>query len=108
VTWSAAQVCGATGASYRQLDYWVRSGYVPGVGNPGSGRSRRLDADQALRVALLTELAAAGVPARRLSDRGVRELTGHGRLTLGTVTITLDLAELARTVTQKLESTCPS
>lgn len=40
---SSVQVCQEVGISYRQLDHWVRAGYLHpqlGMPNPGSGTAR--------------------------------------------------------------------
>lgn len=42
-TLSSVEVCAATGVTYRQLDYWTRTGRVPvadGSPTPGSGSQR--------------------------------------------------------------------
>lgn len=56
----AGDVCRQTGVTYRQLDYWVRRGWITPsvyVGN-GSGRHRVFSADQVERVATMGALAA--------------------------------------------------
>jgi DNA-binding transcriptional MerR regulator len=52
----AAIVCSAAGVTYRQLDYWTRTGLVPGVGSPPQ-YSRR----QIVEAKLIKQLLNAGV-----------------------------------------------
>lgn len=40
---SSEQVCALTGITYRQLDYWVRKGRIPGINRAGSGSGRSRD-----------------------------------------------------------------
>ena len=52
----------AGGASYRQLDYWARKGYLQVTQDPGSGRAREWP-DEEIRVAsVMARLTAAGLP----------------------------------------------
>ena len=48
------------GISYRQLDYWVRCGYVPGVDAVGQGHTREFTACAERRIVLLGRLTRAG------------------------------------------------
>jgi hypothetical protein len=61
---SATEVCQRTGASYRQVDYWCRSGVIePWVGATGNG-SRRVFSEYQVRVVrLIADLAALGAQA---------------------------------------------
>lgn len=58
-TFSSVEVSKITGATYRQLDYWCRSGLIPGQAGvaPGSGARRRWTAADVQR-ARLVKLAA--------------------------------------------------
>lgn len=68
----SSQVCEITGVTYRQLDYWVRTGIVaPSIccGGQGSGTQRRWSAADVVRVAAVARLLAEGYTlqaARRL------------------------------------------
>lgn len=58
---STIEVSLALGVTYRQLDYWVRAGLIPGMSErgPGSGGRRQWTPDQvdaARRVAALSEV----------------------------------------------------
>lgn len=72
-------VLAATGATFRQLDYWARAGFVltEGDATPGSGRGRAWPSSEVPVIALMVELSAAGlvagtaaVVARGLVERG--------------------------------------
>lgn len=64
-TFSTLEVMAHAGVSFRQLDYLVRSGRVPGMVNPGSGKQRRFTLRQRDEVA---RIARARRLARRLED----------------------------------------
>ena len=57
-TYSTMEVARLTGASYRQLDYWARTGRIPGQ-DPGSvtgsGHQRRWTEEQVSRARALLE-----------------------------------------------------
>ena len=48
------------GISYRQLDHWIRRGYVPGVDAVGQGHTREFTACAERRIVLLGRLTRAG------------------------------------------------
>lgn len=51
---SSTEVTRLTGASYRQVDYWCRTGLIPGqLAGPGSGGRRRFTPEQVDRVRFL-------------------------------------------------------
>lgn len=58
-TYSTQEVSEATGASYRQLDYWDRKGLV-GPGSPGSGNQRRWSEDDLALCRVLAALTRLG------------------------------------------------
>lgn len=55
-------MCRLTRCTYRQLDYWVRTGIVtPAIANPrGSGNRRRWAPDQVRVVRMIADLCALG------------------------------------------------
>jgi DNA-binding transcriptional MerR regulator len=55
-------MCRLTRTTYRQLDYWVRTGIVtPSIANPrGSGNRRRWASEQVRVVRLVADLCALG------------------------------------------------
>ena len=75
MTWSTAEVAEKVGLTYRQLDYWVTKGLIPGMGKQGSGNPRRWTLDQ-LKAAgeLKTELDRAKAILKKL---GMRHLGRH-------------------------------
>ena len=73
---TSAEVCAAAGITYRQLDFWVRSGYVqcdrsgtPRRGGPqGSGCLRVWTGRQAAKVICLAGLVADGYKPDRAAE----------------------------------------
>lgn len=66
---SAAKVAGI---SYRQLDHWIRKGYIRG-GNPGSGNQREIAEDEMGVLRHMSTLVHCGfVPER--AARMAREI----------------------------------
>lgn len=49
----------ALGITYRQLDHWIRQGYIGG-GNPGSGHQRELSIEEFAELAAMAALVKAG------------------------------------------------
>lgn len=64
---TSPQVCRLTGVTYRELDYWVRTGTVAPtvVQAHGSGTQRRFSPSDVEAVAIVASLRAAGVPLVR-------------------------------------------
>lgn len=91
---SAMEVVTFAGCSYRQLDYWTRTGMItPEVGARGSGSRRMFTDRQAFAVRLVTDLAVMGAPysvrrgafrhALQLTDwTGLRFVDDEGRLSI--------------------------
>ncbi|WP_131104800.1 MerR family transcriptional regulator [Ornithinimicrobium sufpigmenti] len=80
--------CGAAGVTYRQLDYWARTGLVePSVRNPsGSGTQRLYSFRDILVLKIIKRLLDTGVSLQQirvavtaLRERGVQDLA---RITL--------------------------
>lgn len=61
---SSQQVMAEAGITYRQLDFWVRAGYVQGerLTSRGSGQPRRWTDDERDYVVTLARLVHAGIP----------------------------------------------
>lgn len=64
-TFTAMEVLALAGITYRQLDYWTRSGYLAGcatgsVATPGNGYPRAYTPDETVRVAQIACLVRAG------------------------------------------------
>lgn len=61
MTYSTTEVCRLTGATYRQLDYWARTGRIPGQPSGsviGSGNRRRWTQADVDEVRLWLEASA--------------------------------------------------
>jgi DNA-binding transcriptional MerR regulator len=74
---TAGQVVRVTGVSFRQLDHWTWSGFLPPSGGtrgdlPGTGHARRYSFEDLVRVRAVGELRRQGVPLqviRKALDR---------------------------------------
>lgn len=91
--WTVARVCEEAGITYRQLDYWLRCGYVRREGDrpakPGSGHSRNLTDDEVRQLIVMGALVTAGIRAdvagvcaRRLTDANEVALSPRVKLVL--------------------------
>lgn len=74
-SYSSPEVCKATRATYRQLDYWERTGLVtPSIREAsGSGSQRRYSEEDLERVLAIVKLLGAG-----FSLQAVRRFLGDG------------------------------
>jgi DNA-binding transcriptional MerR regulator len=65
--YSGPQVCRLVGITYRQLDYWARTGLLtPSLASArGSGSKRRYDYTDVLEVKVIKSLLDAGVSLQR-------------------------------------------
>jgi DNA-binding transcriptional MerR regulator len=74
---TAGQVVRLTGVSFRQLDHWTWSGFLPPSGGtrgdlPGTGHARRYSFEDLVRIRAVGELRRQGVPLqviRKALDR---------------------------------------
>lgn len=75
--------------SYRQLDYWCRTGLLQPLeaATPGSGHLRRFPEHQVTRAATIRDLLTAGV-ALQIIRQVIDEVTEHHAVRLGAITIT--------------------
>jgi predicted RNase H-like HicB family nuclease len=65
--YSSAEASHLAGVSYRQLDYWARTGFVrPGRDARGRGSARRWGPLEVVQLRVAKELRAAGVPLQRI------------------------------------------
>ncbi len=73
-------VCGVVGITYRQLDYWARTGLVsPSIrGAQGSGSQRLYSFEDIVRLRVIKRLLDAGVNLERIRA-ALDELTRLGR-----------------------------
>lgn len=103
-TWTTAQIRRATGATARQIDYWLRSGYVPHPDpTPGSGRARHLTLEQVVQIGMLADLKAAGIEPSGLGHRQLTALQRAGTVRLGSVVLTYDAAAHRADIVRRLE-----
>lgn len=63
-TFTSRQVTRMTGATYRQLDYWVRCGLIPNDTAQGSGSQRTFTVDELETVYFAVGLRRAGFTMR--------------------------------------------
>lgn len=94
-TYIATQVCALADVTYRQLDYWDRTGLVSPSATPasGTGSQREYTRDDVVRVLTVRALLDAGHSLAAIRDNLEQVLT-DGQLTLGLVTIRVDQAAL--------------
>lgn len=71
---SSGTVAEACGITYRQLDYWVRCGYLHPVHRGGSGHDRLWPYEEIATAVRMGLLVAAG-----LTPRGAHAVTRAGR-----------------------------
>lgn len=94
------EVCDLAGVTYRQLDYWDRTGLAePSVRAAGGSGTVRLYSDQdVLRVALVATLLRAGfslsVLREHLGGLLASAQDGVGFFSAPNVVVTVDLAQL--------------
>jgi hypothetical protein len=76
---TSAEVANCADISFRMLDWWVRTGRIPGVKHlvtPGSGYPRQWTVQEAMYVATLARIVKAGVrldvAAKALADEVAR------------------------------------
>lgn len=81
------EVIEATGATFRQLDHWVRVGYLRPVGGDGPGRHRDWPGDEVRVAKTMTRLVQAGVRP----EAAHRAARNDGKLAPG-VRVDVDLA----------------
>jgi DNA-binding transcriptional MerR regulator len=64
---SGPQVCGLVGITYRQLDYWARTGLlIPSIATAtGSGSKRRYSYHDVLEIKVIKQLLDAGISLQR-------------------------------------------
>lgn len=83
----AYELCKATGATYRQVDYWCAMGVIPTIGkvSPGSGIDRKFDEEIIEKVALLAKVSKIfpGRPVGKDILRQIFENYEEGEIILG-------------------------
>lgn len=85
----SAELLQEAGISYRQLDYWVRTGLLTPRGDiPGSGWSRSFDPDQVQRAIAIHQLLETGMGLHVIRDV-IDEFQATGTAQIGPLTITV-------------------
>ncbi|HEX6685522.1 MAG TPA: hypothetical protein VF062_22295 [Candidatus Limnocylindrales bacterium] len=102
-TYTAQQACLATGATYRQVDYWLRARYVDHPNpSPGTGVPRLLTLDQVVQLDLLADLA----DIRRGRTRDIiATLLVAGEFRMGSISLRYDRVGNRRHIVERLEGT---
>lgn len=85
----SSEIIAETGASYRQVDYWTRTGLLTPIDevSPGEGHDRRYSLDQLYRARAVVALLDAGVSLEAVRKH-IDHLIQHGGFQIGAVTIT--------------------
>jgi DNA-binding transcriptional MerR regulator len=84
VSYSSNQVADRAGITYRQLDYWERSGLVQGPSGQGSGYGREWSATQLNQVELIAMFVRAGISYRKIREILASGWDGQGNYRLST------------------------
>jgi len=100
--YSSAEAIRASGATYRQVDYWLTHGYAPtqNLGRVGTGYLREMSLQVVFQLAVIKEVSEFGV---KLSKLKLQKLFSTGQLRHGPVTIVVDLAFIRDRVCDRLE-----
>lgn len=69
-------VCRLAGCTYRQLDYWVRTGLItsPRINGLGSGRQREWETVNVVEAVIISRLSRVGIRVGKLRDTDVFDL----------------------------------
>lgn len=86
---TSEEIAAETGASYRQVDYWIRTGLIHARGllSPGAGHVRRFDVSELERVRTVVALLKAGIDLASVRDH-LDHVIAHGGYQVGAVTVT--------------------
>jgi DNA-binding transcriptional MerR regulator len=78
-----------SGISYRQADYWTRTGLISPLeaANPGSGCIRRFPGHELERARVIADLLTAGI-SLQIIRQVIDQVTEHHAVRLGAITIT--------------------
>jgi DNA-binding transcriptional MerR regulator len=91
VEMTSVEVAERCRVSYRQLDYWVRAGYLPIAStNPGSGVKRLWSFDEVLAAEVFAALMHVGVDPHAIAEALPTVLVGDDWFAaqLGALTVT--------------------
>lgn len=79
----APEVCRRAGITYRQLDYWIRTGVIEiDDPYPGSGDQRLYTAEHLTELTLIRKLLDVGFKLSAIRREGPRELQAKARRAL--------------------------
>lgn len=103
--YSSAEAIRASGASYRQVDYWLRRGYAPtkNLGQVGTGHLREISLKVVLQLAVIKELSEIGIKPAYVTQDELQEVFTTGQLRRGPLKVTLDLAFIRDRLCDSLE-----
>lgn len=95
-SFTTVEVVRRTGASFRRVDYWARTGLVtPSVqAAQGSGSQRLYSPSDLWRAAVVTQLLDAGLSLSQVRE-SLDRIAEDGEVRLGVVRILVDLDALA-------------
>lgn len=65
--WLVSEAVARTGATYRQIDYWLRCGWLGPDNAHGSGSQRTLTRQQLRRIQILATASAIGISPRHIA-----------------------------------------
>ncbi len=97
-----SQVRALTGITYRQLDYWTRTGRVTASRHvtSGHGDPRLYSSDDVMRIAVLARMLDAGL-SLAAADRHISTVLAEGTVALGRqVSLTVDVEQLRAAFTR--------
>lgn len=106
--YQSPEVCVLTGATFRQLDHWTRKGYIiPSVRvSVGSGHNRLWSFDDAVQIAVLVQLCAAGVaPTVAAAKFDINASTIYRATHVKNVCISVDVHRIREALKAKLPVT---
>jgi DNA-binding transcriptional MerR regulator len=98
-SFTASDVIAAANITYRQLDYWTRTGLVDASGHPaaGSGDHRWYRDTDVLRICVIAAMLTAGISLASIREQIDTVLT-IGGYAFPNVTITVDVDRLRQHV----------
>ena len=104
--YSSAEAIRATGATYRQVDYWLTHGYAPtqNLGRVGTGYLREMSLQVVFQLAVIKEISELGIKPSNVTSEGLKQVFTTGQLRHGPVTIVVDLAFIRDSLCDKLET----
>lgn len=89
-TFTAPELCVASGATYRQVDFWTKSGLLrPTREHEGSGNPRAYDVTELSVAILMTRMVKEGLMPQHACDLA-RDLLDFGTATFAGMTIHLN------------------